>query len=231
MPDEANSASDSVAATLYQEIEALGGFAANDHEVGINSAVRDVLELLKKRGHSPSVDPLIDMTLNRDNLREYLADRTDERDEARDRADAAHRKVERTLRMLRAVVDEAVRLPAEVNDALKVAPAKRTAYQAAELAVWHQSCLANAVRFVAELATMTDNECDSLDGYGKREVARMLQVPDEDGERAPTVPRLYSDEDRMRAVDALNRRQDAPVYVEEIVDVVAEALGMRRAGA
>jgi len=176
------------------------------------------------------------MTLNRDNLRTYLEERTRERDEARDRADAAHRKVERTLRIMRAVVDEAVRLPVDVAEALSVPPGKRTAQQAATEALYHVECTANAIRFVAELATMTDNECEFLDGHELRGIAQLLQVPDDQGERAPTVPRVYTEEDRKRgtaylatAIFAVGHDTDEKIGV--LVDGVGEMLGMRRAGA
>lgn len=176
------------------------------------------------------------MRKNRDNLRRYLADRTEERDNAQDERDAAEVRAKRARDVMQAVIDHAIRPPAVLERTLKVPPAKREAHEAAELALWHQSCLANAVRFVAELATMTEIECEFLDGHELRSIAQLLQVPDDNGERAPTVPRLYSDEDRDRAIARLKgrdglHRSTVEYYIGECVDIVAETLGMRRAGA
>lgn len=133
------------------------------------------------------------------------------------------------------VINQLMRPSADVETILRIKPEHRTGSQAAEVALWQHECTGNALRFIAELATMTDTEADALDGSEIREVARMLQVPDDDGERAPTVPRLYGDEDRKRAIADLLRlpamrsgdteRDSAGLCF----DTVAEALGMRRA--
>jgi len=241
MPEQADTASDSVAATptvtLWREIDALGGtsLAQSDyergHDAGYDKALEQVLAILTRRGYSEHDDPLVGMTLNRDNLREYLAEANDRERQAQTRLAAQCAKAEAMRRVVQAVVAAASRPPAIWETAVDVPPAKRTAHEAADVALWQQSCLANAVRFVAELATMTDNECDFLDAYGLREVARMLQVPDDEGNRAPTVPRLYSDADRDRAIDVMRRGVIEGAQSGRVVDAVAEALGMRRAGA
>lgn len=82
---------------------------------------------------------------------------------------------------------------------------------------------------ISELATMTDIECDFLDGSGLREACRLILK-----DQAPTLPRLYGDEDRARAAHVLKDSLTAllpagPKTYGDIVDTVAEALGMRRA--
>lgn len=109
----------------------------------------------------------------------------------------------------------------------------------AEIEGWTADVKNRAIRLIAELATMTDTEADFLDGFELREVTRLIQVPDEAGEIAPTLPRYYGEEDRSRAIAAIVARHYdggtpiAAVAVKpgEIVDLIAEALGMRRAGA
>jgi hypothetical protein len=88
------------------------------------------------------------------------------------------------------------------------------------------------VRFVDMVATMTDLEAD-LDAGELRDAARSISD-------VSTFPRLYGEEDRGRAIGAVERevvRQlgaipaDDRDAVGQLVDAVAEALGMRRAGA
>lgn len=62
------------------------------------------------------------------------------------------------------------------------------------------------------------------------ELAKLLD------ERGSTAPRLYSDEDRDRAIARLKGRDGlhgstVEYYIGECVDIVAETLGMRRASA
>jgi len=200
--------------------------AYRDYPYYTGDAIRMVTqELRETRGE------LEGMRQNRDNLRAYLAERTEQRDNARDERDAAEQRAKRARAIMQAVIDMAIRPPATIERALKVPPGKRQAHEAAELALWQQSALANAVRFVAELATMTDIEAEFLDGHELRSIAQLLQVPDDEGNRAPTVPRLYSDEDRNRAIAEAALFQAEMFNPGELVDTVAEALGMRRAGA
>lgn len=87
------------------------------------------------------------------------------------------------------------------------------------------------VRLVSELATMTDTECEFLDGMEVRDWARNKL----DGDFV--MPRMYGDEDRKRARDALfDRYRDGDrqfvnvsTTTGELVDIVAAALGLRRA--
>lgn len=86
-----------------------------------------------------------------------------------------------------------------------------------------------AVRLVARLAGMTDIEADFVEGLDLRSTARAAL----NGEPF-AIPVLYSDEDRKRASDAIFVRfyvQSVATSTGELVDLVAEALGMRRAGA
>lgn len=90
-----------------------------------------------------------------------------------------------------------------------------------------------AIELASQLATMTETECDFLDGHGLREAFRMAL-----GNEAFVFPRLYSDEDRKRAISALvdayyrgDEVERVTVKPGELVDKIAEALGMRRAGA
>lgn len=85
-----------------------------------------------------------------------------------------------------------------------------------------------AVLLLNGIATMTDTECDFLDGSGLREAARCAL-----GGEAFTLPRLYSEEARERAIEVLDEIGTF-ISLDEAsrgVDKVAEALGMRRAGA
>lgn len=81
------------------------------------------------------------------------------------------------------------------------------------------------VRLVSELATMTDTECDFMDAGDLRLRARGQL----DGDF--TMPRMYDGEDRKRAVEAVlaDRPKTNPLLAMEVVDIVAEALGLRRA--
>lgn len=90
-----------------------------------------------------------------------------------------------------------------------------------------------ALSMVSELATMTEPECDFLDAHGLREACRLIV-----GGKVATMPRLYTEEDEKRARAALTDRFYAGNVVSmvsakpsEIVTIVAEALGMRKAGA
>lgn len=78
------------------------------------------------------------------------------------------------------------------------------------------------VRLVSELAGMTDSECGHLHPFAIRNAAR-----DKLGEDFPT-PRLYGEEDRKRAAEAIFRNRalkwDTAVI---LVDIVAAALGLR----
>jgi hypothetical protein len=108
--------------------------------------------------------------------------------------------------------------------------------ETAEIALWSMDRQGRAIRFVAELATMTDIEAEFINGDELRSVARLLQVPDMDGEVEATLPRLYGEEDRDRAIAATHRQADpinliSGLRAGMIVDAVALALGMRRAGA
>jgi hypothetical protein len=85
---------------------------------------------------------------------------------------------------------------------------------------------AASVDLAGQLATMTDTECDFLDGAGLREAFRCALA-----NQPFTLPRLYSDEDRSRASDMLREYIDMNcAFADSIVDGVANALGMRRAG-
>jgi hypothetical protein len=80
------------------------------------------------------------------------------------------------------------------------------------------------VRLVSELATMTDTECDFMDWGKVREIARNKL----DGDF--TMPRLYGGEDRKRAAIALSGSLECSQHnYSGIVDIVAVALGLRRA--
>ncbi len=154
---------------------------------------------------------------------------------ANERATLADRLHNRALQVNRQIA----RPPADVERIMAMPQRQRSGAEAAEVALWQVQSEGNVIRFVAELATMTDTEADFLDGGEVREIARLLQVPDDDGERAPTLPRLYGEEDRARAVDVLRARYDpenqrperkiVAIKPGEMVDLVAEALGMRRA--
>jgi hypothetical protein len=83
---------------------------------------------------------------------------------------------------------------------------------------------------VSELATLTDTEADFLDGDGVREAARSMLGKD------PCVigqvlPRRYSEQDRLRAIAAVEVLDANEVTAEQVVRIVAEALGLREGGA
>jgi hypothetical protein len=128
--------------------------------------------------------------------------------------------------------------PSHIDALSKRDTASLNPAELAELALWQTDVEGRAIRFVAELATMTDTECDFVEGRDLRLLARLLQVP---GDETPTVPRYYSEQDRKRAQDALigspcltvERRGSyyRAVLTATGIDLVAEALGMRRAGA
>lgn len=85
-----------------------------------------------------------------------------------------------------------------------------------------------ALTVVSQLASMTDTECDFLDGSGVREWCRLVV----NGGTA-TVPRVYGDEDRKRAIDAIreiNAGRKSRTEMGEMVDLIAGALGMTKVG-
>lgn len=142
-------------------------------------------------------------------------------------------KAARSTLALRLFATEALVRPVRIDE-LNAEAAKNGGIlddpaDAAELALWQVEMEGRAKRLVAELATMTDIEADFLDGNELRSIARLLQVP---GEDAPTIPRLYSDEDRNRASKrALGWKIENMESASFLVDAVAEVLGLRRAGA
>lgn len=83
---------------------------------------------------------------------------------------------------------------------------------------------------VNELATMTEIEADFLDGQGLREACRSTLGTD------PMVigqvlPRRYSEQDRSRAIFEVARQTPVDATVAaNIVEIVAEALGLRLGG-
>lgn len=93
-----------------------------------------------------------------------------------------------------------------------------------------------AVRLVSNLASMSDVEAQFTTGEDVRSGARAALH-----NYAFTLPRLYSEEDRQRARDAVfaafydpNRsspKQLVSTTTGDLVDLVASALGMRKAGA
>lgn len=83
---------------------------------------------------------------------------------------------------------------------------------------------------VNELATMTEIEADFLDGHGLREACRLTlgTGPMVIGQ---VLPRRYSDQDRDRAIAAVQHEQvQGTNHADRIVDIVAEALGLRLGG-
>lgn len=102
-----------------------------------------------------------------------------------------------------------------------------TAQEAAELALWETTVeRGRLIRFIASLATMTDIEVEFFDAGLVREQARLLTM----GEPA-AIPPVYSEEDRKRAIDRIfGWSATSTRNCAELVDAVAEALGMRRAG-
>jgi hypothetical protein len=120
-----------------------------------------------------------------------------------------------------------------LNDEMAVAFLKAGVEVLGELGV---SMLAldafRALTVVDQLASMTDTEADFLDASELRETCRTVVA----GEPA-TLPRLYSENDRDRAVAALRTKCGTIIAggrremdFGEIVDTTAQALGMRRAG-
>lgn len=95
-----------------------------------------------------------------------------------------------------------------------------------------------ALSLVSELATMSEIECDFLDGHGLQNSARAMlgQDPCVVGQ---ILPRRYSEDDRLRAAEMMRaKRRDHPALPYrnlaedlEMVDIVAEALGLRLGGA
>lgn len=83
------------------------------------------------------------------------------------------------------------------------------------------------VRLVSQLATMTDTECEFLDGMEVRDWSRNKL----DGDF--TMPRYYGSQDRERALKALisDGVEASLSRALEYVDIVASALGLRRAAA
>lgn len=81
------------------------------------------------------------------------------------------------------------------------------------------------VRLVSDLANMSDVECDNSSAYDLRTWARGKLNGDF------TMPRLYDGADRKRAVEAVlaDRPKTNPLLAMEVVDIVAAALGLRRA--
>jgi len=120
-----------------------------------------------------------------------------------------------------------VLMPVNIGAITAKAPEDRDDFETLAVLLFSQDQAKRASRFVADLGTMTEIECEFLDGREIRELARLLAIGEE-----VCVPRLYGEEDRKRAVDALI---DAGIgsshgdLAPEAVDVVAEALGLRRA--
>jgi hypothetical protein len=170
---------------------------------------------------------LQDITTNRDNLRTYLAERTAERDEAVKQSIAASDAKRRIGRIMDAVILEARRGPPDVQAVERKTFEQRDRDEDALIALHETERMERALRFVAELATMTDTEADFVDGAELRETARLLAV----GE-AVTIPRVYGREDAMRAAAMLFEMNDIACGMPRcltLVEMVAEALGMRRA--
>lgn len=105
-----------------------------------------------------------------------------------------------------------------------IAEIQRQAAEIAELQGMLEEAI-GPVRLVSELATMTDTECDFMDAGDLRLRARGQL----DGDF--TMPRMYDGEDRKRAVEAIlaDRPKTNPLLAMEVVDIVATALGLRRA--
>lgn len=96
---------------------------------------------------------------------------------------------------------------------------------AIEIAFWAEGAsTARALRFVAELATMTDIECEMIPGERIRSHARLLAL-----DERVTFPRLYGAADEDRAVAMLAQATRNGHKPREVVELVAEALGMRKA--
>jgi hypothetical protein len=91
---------------------------------------------------------------------------------------------------------------------------------AIELAVLEQ----RRANLLVTLATMTDTECDFLDGFKLRSDARLAQG----GEKPVHWRPRYSRAERDRAAAALIARGvfQLPAYAAEIVELIAETLGM-----
>lgn len=87
-----------------------------------------------------------------------------------------------------------------------------------------------ALTMIDELATMSEIECDFLDGHGLRAACRSMLNGDA-VVVGKMLPRRYGDEDRLRAIAAVQREQvQGPNTADSLVRVVAEALGLREGG-
>jgi len=125
-----------------------------------------------------------------------------------------------------------VLMPVNIGAITAKAPEDRDDFETLAVLLFSQDQAKRASRFVADLGTMTEIECEFLDGHELRELARLLAIGED-----VCVPRLYGEEDRGRAVAAIVARwydggapiQTVPVKPADLVDVVAEALGLRRA--
>lgn len=135
---------------------------------------------------------------------------------------------EATLAIEAAIADVRLVLkPSNIDALQKRDLASLTAIEAAELALWETTIeRGRLIRFIACLATMTDIEVEFLDASLLREQARLLTM----GEPATLSP-TYGEEDRKRAIRTIwGRVPGTSGDAGEVVDAVAEALGMRRAG-
>ena len=119
-----------------------------------------------------------------------------------------------------------VLMPANIGAIIAKEPEDRDDCEQLTLCLWETGRRKRAIKFVADLSTMTEIECEFLDGHELRELARLLAIGED-----VCVPRLYGEEDRRRAIGAL-RAMGAATHdgiAGDAVDSVAEALGLRRA--
>jgi hypothetical protein len=95
--------------------------------------------------------------------------------------------------------------------------------------------IAASLNLVAEWATMTNMECEFVDGVALRDAARATLQG-----RHLAATATYTPEEEERAVQAIRARYDpensfasrrvTPVRPRELVHLVADALGVRRVG-
>lgn len=120
--------------------------------------------------------------------------------------------------------------PADIDALIKREPKSLTDQEQAELNIWNVHNRDRLIRFVANLATMTDVECDFGDVHEIRTLAQMLTKAGGD----PEFPRLYDDAMIDGAIQYLRGYYPGLMTNANwarVAEDLAQKLGMRRAGA
>jgi hypothetical protein len=234
---------------LWREVDALGGARDEDDlkSIGYSNALDDVLAILERRGFTEHADPLDELERmerkgrhdreeigklharvrvvegQRDAALELVAEVTDERDAARamwHAENADHAALRQEIAQLRKLIDDAFPAVRLVND----------------WATWKDSSLFAYVdaHLARDRYALEDRNYVRKFGFGMlaeiRKVARGRLG--DDGFR---IPPTYGDAELLAAVQAIrahftDRVLETAQDVRELIEAVATALGMRKAG-